>query len=26
LLTIAAVFILPLISLLTGFIIWWKRR
>ncbi|MFM7405124.1 MAG: GldG family protein [Cuspidothrix sp.] len=26
LLTIAAVIILPLISLLTGFIIWWKRR
>jgi ABC-type uncharacterized transport system involved in gliding motility auxiliary subunit len=26
LLTIAAVFILPLISLFTGFIIWWKRR
>ncbi|MEY3223473.1 MAG: hypothetical protein RLZZ203_2329, partial [Cyanobacteriota bacterium] len=26
LLTIAAIFILPLIGLFTGFIIWWKRR
>jgi ABC-type uncharacterized transport system involved in gliding motility auxiliary subunit len=26
LLTISAVFLLPLLGLLTGFIIWWKRR
>ena len=26
LLTIAAVFVLPLIGLITGFLIWWKRR
>jgi ABC-type uncharacterized transport system involved in gliding motility auxiliary subunit len=26
LLTISAVVLLPLLGLLTGFIIWWKRR
>jgi ABC-type uncharacterized transport system involved in gliding motility auxiliary subunit len=26
LLTISAVILLPLLGLLTGFIIWWKRR